>query len=381
METFTLNILITVSVRWWNANAYYAISLAETLKNLGQNVYVAGDPGYPPTLRAMEAGLQTIEIRFASFNLVVLLNDWYKLYKFVKEKKIKIIHANRSEDHLLTSFITKKLNIPLVRSLGDVRSPKDNFINRWLHFNATDYHISSSESNLTRYCSTWPEFKPRYSIIFGGVDKKDIYRIKDKSFLLKRFNLPAGSPIIGIIARLSPVKDHITFIMSASLVLENISNAIFLISGIEEEITRNELLIMAESLNLNSNIFILNKHEPVKELLSVLDVGVISSKGSEVIARVAMEYLATGVPVVATDINVLPEIIENGRNGFIVPAENPYEMSEAILKILQDDTLKEKISNQNIEDFNAKFDINVAANSILKIYEDLLKQRSAALSK
>jgi glycosyltransferase involved in cell wall biosynthesis len=369
---FGLNILITVSVRWWNANAYYAISLAEALSKLGHNVYVAGDPDYPPTLRAKKVGLETVKIRFASFNPFILLRDWYKLYSFVKEKNINLIHAHRSEDHLLNAFITKKLKIPLVRTLGDVRPPKDNKINKWLHFKATDYHISSSESNLTRYDSTWPAFKPNSSVIPGGIKSEDVFKIQEKQKLLQMFAIQPESKVVGIIARLSPVKDHATFIMAASLVLEKVPEAKFIISGIEVEITRNDLKTLSESVNLNNSIYFLDRHDPVNELLSVLDVGVISSKGSEVISRVAMEFLATGVPVVTTDINVLPEIIENNRNGYVVEAENPYEMSEAIIKILQNDSLKEKISKQNVEDFKSKFDINVVANSVLDIYQDLL---------
>jgi glycosyltransferase involved in cell wall biosynthesis len=372
LEKDKLKILITVSVRWWNANAYYAISLAEALSGLGHKIYIAGDPDYPPTLRAKKAGIETIEIRFASFNPFILFLNCYKLYKFVKDKNIEIINAHRSEDHLLTAFISKKLGIPLVRTLGDVRPPKDNVINRWLHFKATNYHISSSESNLVRYLSTWPEFRPNSSVIPGGIKGDEIYKIDEKSKLLKKLGLPTDSAVVGIIARLSPVKDHATFIMSASLVLENIPKTIFLISGIEVEITRDHLRILSESVNLNSNIHFFDKHEPVNELLSVLDVGVIASKGSEVISRIAMEFLATGVPVVATNINVLPEIIEHKRNGYIVEAENPYDMSEAIITILKNKSLKDKFSEQNINDFKNKFEINHVAESILKIYKKLI---------
>lgn len=368
-----MNILITVSVRWWNANAYHAISLAEALSKQGHHVFVAGDPDYPPTIRAKDAGLQTLEIRFASINPIILLRDWLKLYTFVKENKIEIIHAHRSEDHLLTAFITKKLKIPLVRTLGDVRPPKDNWINRWLHLKATNYHISSSDSNLIRYCSTWPSFKPDYTVIPGGIKKKEIYKIDQNQELLKKFKIPPGSKVVGIIARLSPVKDHATFIMAASLVLEQMPKVVFLISGIEVEITRKDLKTLSESVNLNSNILFLDRYEPVNELLSVLDVGVIASKGSEVISRIAMEYLATGVPVVTTDVNVLPEIIRHEKNGLVIQPENPYDMAEAIVKILKNDSLKDKISKQNIEDFKKKFEINVVANAVVDIYNGLLK--------
>jgi glycosyltransferase involved in cell wall biosynthesis len=241
-----------------------------------------------------------------------------------------------------------------------------------LHFQATDFHISSSESNLTRYISTWPGFQPKSEVLPGGINSAEIYKIEEKSKLLEKFGLPTNTTVVGIIARLSPVKDHATFIMSASLIYEDLPDAIFLISGLEVEIFRKELKSFAESLNLNSNVYFLDRHEPVNEILSVIDVGVIASKGSEVISRVAMEYLAMGIPVVTTDINVLPEIIENERNGYVVEAENPYQMSRAITKILQDDSLRVKFSEQNLIDFKNKFDINHVAKSILEIYNNLV---------
>ena len=371
-----MKILITVSVRWWNANAYYAISLAEALTKLGHQIYVAGDPDYPPIIMARKAGIETIAINFASFNPFILLLNWLKLYKFVKDKNIDIINAHRSEDHLLSALITKILNIPLVRTLGDVRSPKDNFINRWLHFRATDYHISSSESNITRYISTWPDFKPNISTIPGGINGNLLYQIEDKQHVLHKLEISENKNLVGIVARLSPVKDHETFIMAASLVYERVSNVLFLISGIEEEISKKDLKTLSESLNLDSNIYFLDRYEPIHELLSILDIGVISSKGSEVISRIAMEYMATGVPVVTTDVNVLPEIIKNNRNGYVVESENPYQMSEAIIKLLQNKSERKRISENNLSDFKDKFEIQVVAESILEIYKSLIAAKS-----
>ncbi len=85
-----------------------------------------------------------------------------------------------------------------------------------------------------------------------------------------------------------------------------------------------------------------------------------------------MEYLATGTPVVSTDINVLPEIIQNGRNGFIVPPEDPYAMAGAVLKILRDNNLQVNISKNNIDDFKSKFDIFRVAAKIAQIYQKLI---------
>jgi glycosyltransferase involved in cell wall biosynthesis len=374
LEKYRLNILITVSVRWWNANAYYAISTAKALSGLGHQVYVSGDPGYPPTVMAQKEGLNTFGFRFASFNPIILILDLFRLYRFIKGRKIEIINAHRSEDHLLTALLAKILNIPIVRTLGDVRAPKNNFINRWLHLRITDYHILSSESTFIRYISTWKNFNPDYSIFPGGVDGTQFYTRKKSPQLLKKININEGTYVVGMISRLSPIKGHNTFIMAASLILEQFPNVTFIISGKEVEISVKELEALADSLNLNHHMLFIDHYEPVNELQSIFDVGVIASTGSEVISRIAMEYLATGIPVVATQINVLPEIIQDGHNGFVIPAEDPYAMADAILKILKNPKLREQYSKNNILDFKSKFDIKKIAMSIATVYENLIKK-------
>jgi glycosyltransferase involved in cell wall biosynthesis len=370
-----LNILVTVSVRWWNANAYYAISIARALADLGHRVVVAGDPDYPPTLKAKEWNLETIEIRFSSFNPVIILTELFRLNRFIKNNQIDILFANRSEDHLFAGLIKKHCKIPLIRGLGDVRAPKNNRINRWLHFKQTDFHILSSYSIWIRYKSTWPDFNPDWTLIKGGIDRTKYYREPDTYGIRKKLGIPEHVQLVGIIGRLSPVKDHFTFIMAASLILEEFENTMFIISGNEEEISRQDLKNFAESLNLNSHLKIIDRHHPVRELLSILDAVVIPSKGSEVIARVAMECMATGTPVVATDINVLPEVIQDKHNGLIVPAEDPHELARAVIQLLNQPELRKRISENNLRDCRTEYDILVIGKKIEKIFKALIGQK------
>ena len=104
----------------------------------------------------------------------------------------------------------------------------------------------------------------------------------------------------------------------------------------------------------------------------MIDVGIISSNDSEAISRIGMEYLSLGKPVVATDVNVLPEIIENEVNGFITNTEDPHSMADAVIKLLTDDKLYQKISRENIESSKERFDYKKEAMKTLDIYAKLL---------
>ncbi|TFH01074.1 MAG: glycosyltransferase family 1 protein [Calditrichales bacterium] len=371
-----MNILITISVRWWNANAYYAVSVAEALMELGHNVYVAGDPDYPPTLEAMKSGLPTLPIRFSSLNPFIFVRDMVKLYRFLKNRQIEIINAHRPEDHLWTVLLSRILKIPLVRTVGDVRSPHNNFLNRWLHIKPKVFFIFSSDSSKIRYNSVWPAFNPDFSIIPGGVSSKLFHPAPKNPQLLKQFHIPEEHYVVGIVARLSPIKDHVTFITASALIVDKIKNVIFIISGSEEEVFVKDLKALANSLNVLDHFRFIDRFNPVGDLISIFDIGVIASKGSEVIARIAMEYIASGIPVVATDVNVLPEVIVHDRNGIIIGPDSAYEMAEAVVKLLGDVDLRSQISKNNQEDFAHKFDILMVAKSICSIYKDVTKKNN-----
>jgi len=64
-----------------------------------------------------------------------------------------------------------------------------------------------------------------------------------------------------------------------------------------------------------------------------VDIGVLSSIGSEAISRIVMEYMAMGKPVVSTAVGGLPELIVHGRTGMLVPPEDPSAMAEAIIAL------------------------------------------------
>jgi glycosyltransferase involved in cell wall biosynthesis len=360
-------------VRWWNACAYYAISLAQSQLKLGYQVYLAGDPDYLATQHAKEAGLQVFEISFATKNPFKWWLEKKKLTHFIRSKKIHLVNAHRPEDHLMSSLVTRDQRIPLIRTVGDVRPPKKNFLNKALHLRGTDYFIFSSQANLVRYISRWPQLERIAKVIYGGIDIDQFQPIDKNVILLNQLELKIDQIVIGLIGRLSEVKDHHTFIKSASLVLDYYPDVHFIISGIDAELSKAELAKYAANLNIENHITFLDYYQPITELISILDIAVIASKGSEAICRVAFEYMAMGKPIIATDVNVLPEIIVDARNGFIVASENAYEMAQAIMQLINNRSLRQKISGQNVMDCRRRFDLQVAAQETDEVYRFLLE--------
>jgi glycosyltransferase involved in cell wall biosynthesis len=370
----TLNILHTISVRWWNACAYYAVIIAKGQQHLNHYVQLYSDKDSPPYNHSIENNLNTKAFNFASLQPFNFIRNYFAIKSKIKKENIQIVNCHRPEDHLIMGIVCNHMRIPLVRTVGDIRPPAENFFNKWLHLKATDYFIFTSESNRTRFVSVWPEIMEKSRIIFGGLDL-DLFKPQEKSEkLLKQLNVDPKIKIVGYIGRLSNTKDIPTFVRAISLIKHALPEVQFLISGKEFSVSRDDIIKLANTLNLTDSLLFLDRHDPVQEVISLIDVGIISSNDSEAISRVGMEYLSLGKPVVATDVNVLPEIIENDVNGFITNTEDPHTMAEAVIKLLTDENLYKMISKNNIESSRKKFNYIKESEKTLAIYNSLIEK-------
>ena len=112
-----------------------------------------------------------------------------------------------------------------------------------------------------------------------------------------------------------------------------------------------------------------------KDLIGSIDIGVVASKGSEVICRIAVEYMAMAKPLVVTNINVLPEIVEDGENGLVVPASSPEAMAKALATLCSDEALRKQIAETARRYAIEKFSYPVFARATSQVYEALLQQK------
>jgi glycosyltransferase involved in cell wall biosynthesis len=371
-----LNILQLINVRWYNACAYYAVTLSYALKKGGHKVIVAGDPKSPPVLEAKKLGLKVYEDLYLSYT-----SPWMMVYNIkriadlVEKENIHIINAHRGEGHLIAAlykYVLKK-NIPLVRTRGDTRRPKNNILNRYLSNNLTDLIIVTAETLRGGYLNDLKIKQEKVSKITTGIDEKFFYPKPPDRSLRNRLGIGEGDLVVGIVGRLSPVKGHKYFIQAAELMIRKIPRVKFIIAGEDAQIKVSELKEIVKKSNLENNFRFVGKLDDIREIISIFDVGVVTSLGSETICRVALEYMAMGKPVVGTSVNAIPEVIQNGVNGFVVPPGNGEALAEAILKFLEDKEKRVDFGKAGRTLVEKEFSLEQFAKKTEKVYSRLLK--------
>jgi glycosyltransferase involved in cell wall biosynthesis len=207
------------------------------------------------------------------------------------------------------------------------------------------------------------------SIIYNGIDIDEYQKPIDKNKKKGEIGIKEDEFVIGNIANLYPVKGQIYLLRAAKKVLKEIPNTKFLIIGRGE--LENELKREAQNLGIVSYVKFLGFREDVKELYKIMDVFVLSSL-TEGLPLSLIEAMASKVPVVATDVGGIPEVIDDGVNGLLVPPADPQAMAKKIICLLKDPFQAEEIKKQCFEKMQ-KFEIQSMLNKYEQIYSKIIK--------
>jgi glycosyltransferase involved in cell wall biosynthesis len=370
-----LNILQLINVRWYNACAHYAVTLSLGLKKRGHRVIVAGDPESPPIRKAKELGLSTFDDLYLSYTSPwMMAYNVKRLVDLVKTEKIDVINAHRGEGHLIVALARKlmKRKVSLIRTRGDARSPRPGFFNNWLTNRQTDKIITTCQAIKKSYIENLKVPEDRIINVPVGIDHEYFSPRTKNNFWKEKLRIPDGSLVIGMVGRLSPVKGYKDFIRAAGYVLKRFPDVIFMICGGDAQISSKELKEMVKTMGREQSFRFVGKVKDVREIITLFDVAVVSSVGSETICRVPLEYMSSGKPVVGTKVNAIPEVIENGINGFLVDPGDVQEMSEAIIDLLEDDRKRVNFGEASRRIVTEKFTLDGFAQRTEEIYLSLL---------
>jgi glycosyltransferase involved in cell wall biosynthesis len=151
-----------------------------------------------------------------------------------------------------------------------------------------------------------------------------------------------------------------------------VPDAAFVIAG-EGELLPG-LRELANQLGIAKDVHFIGRCDDVAALLFASHVGVLSSK-AEGFANAILEYMAVGLPVVATDVGGVREAISKGQNGFIVPAGDDAQMAARIIEVLSDDTRAREMGARGKVLVGDKFSSEHHLRNTLELYDEVLSNR------
>jgi glycosyltransferase involved in cell wall biosynthesis len=191
----------------------------------------------------------------------------------------------------------------------------------------------------------------------------------NKDLLQRILNLKKCGPIIGVIGRMSPEKGHILFLRSFQQVLKEIPRANALLLGTGQLETK--LRKICKELGLEKHVIFGGFQQNVNEWYPYLDIVVIPSL-SEGLPNVALEAMLFEKPVVATKVGGVPEVVEDGLTGSLVPANDVGATTNAICALLKNPDLMMKYGKNGHGRVLTNFSPAFRAKKTIKLYNSIL---------
>jgi len=295
---------------------------------------------------------------------------FYWLNAFWKLKKIKpsIIHFQTIDYELFTIFLMKIQNIPYVlwAQGSDVyfQSKFKKFISKIVLKNA-DAVIALTEDMKNQLKNI---YNREILILPNGIDlSKFEYLPKDNFY--SKFGFEKDTKIILYVGTFRPIKG-LKYLIEAMKILGDKQKRLVIIGHGKE---KDDLESLVKNLGLENCVTFIGKtpNQEVFRYMASSDVFVLPSL-SEGFPIVILEAMASGLPIIATKVRGLPEILKDGQNGFLVEPRNPEQIAEKALLLLNDEELRKRISNNNLEEVK-KYDWKIVIDKLENVYFNIIK--------
>jgi len=208
----------------------------------------------------------------------------------------------------------------------------------------------------------------RIKLVPRSVDLERFKYLDPKDKRKEEFN-------VGIIGRITPLKGHLHFIKAMSQISRMVPRLKIWIVGdapVSKEAYKEEVQVLVRRLGLWHCTEFLGTQRDIPGILAHLDLVVLATTTHEAFGRVVVEAQAAGVPVVATKVGGVIDIIEDGKNGLLVPPADSKSMAEAILRIFEDTQLARTLAENAYRKIKEKYTIELMVKNTLDVYRDAL---------
>jgi glycosyltransferase involved in cell wall biosynthesis len=346
----------------------YLLSLSSALTRKGHKVIVASAGGNCED-QLQEMGVKHFNLGFrtkseADLRIYLKLPS---LCQLVSQENVDVIHAHTRVTQVMGSFLSAMAQKPLVTTCHGFFKP------RWFRKTFPCWGKAVIAISKPVYGHLNKDFEvpeSRIHLIFNGIDCDKFLAVNNEVKEAKRKQWKVHSKwVIGTIARLSDVKGIDILLKTMPLVIEQVPDVLLLIVGDGPE--KEKLQVLVENLNLRNHVHFESIVNQTSQMLPVFDIFVMPSR-QEGLGLSVMEAQACGIPVIASRVGGLIDLIEEGKTGYLVAPEHPKELAKKILYVLKEYDKAKQVGLEARDNICRKFSLEQMANATLKVYEQYL---------
>lgn len=353
----------------------------ELLKRIDQDRYdvkLAVLRNRGPLAEEIEAQFPNIpEFPLTSFYDANFIKQVGRLREFIKQEQIDILHAHDFYSDMLGVVAARSVGIKVIASQRNLQQ-SDRISHRiGQRFISAVAHRMLVNSNAIRQhlMINWKTPSDKIVLVRNGLrDFSELYcgqwQRPTHDELCWELGVDKNSKLVGCVANLRPVKGHQYLIDAAAQVIKEIPNAHFVLIG-EGEL-RNDIQSQAQQLGIADHVHLMGYRADAPKLQTAFDLSVLSSL-HEGLPNSVMEAMAARVPVVATAVGGVPELIIDGETGYLARPVDAQNLALNITTALLDERGSAAIAARGHYFVTNKFGMHRMVNEVENLYDELMR--------
>lgn len=307
-----------------------------------------------------------------------VISDINSAVKYVKDNKFDIIHSHGSKANIFAYAIKRACHVPVVTTMHSdykldylqslAKRMTIGFMNS-LVLRGLDYYIVVTSAFRKMLTDRGFENNRIYTILNGIDFNKPLKNYTRENFYVK-YNLPLNEDdiLVGIAARLTPVKGIGTLLEAARIVVRENPRIKFLIGGDGEDY--KSLKAQAAQFGLDNNVFFLGWLDDPYELMSIIDISVLTSI-SEGFPYSILEGARFSKATISSRVGGIPDLIESSVNGYLFEPLDYKTLSGHLLELASNDDKRKEFGDKIYKKANEDFSLNAMCRTQLEIYESI----------
>lgn len=291
----------------------------------------------------------------------------------IKSVKAQFLNTHSSLDSWIASvaarLFARKTFVLRTRHLS---TPIKKRLSSWLIYDQLPHKVITTGEAIRRAMINENGYKAEKILsIPTGIDLSLYNPGKSDKNLKAKLGIPDKNLVVGIIAVLRNWKGHQYFVEAADNILKKRPETSFLVVGAGNPKGAQRISNQIRNLGLGKQILMLGFREDIPELLSLMDVFVLSSYGHEGIPQAVLQAMAMEKPVVATDVGSVYEAVSNEITGYLVPARDSGSLAQKILILLENREKREEMGRAGRKHVQERFSLERMLDSLEELYKEL----------
>jgi glycosyltransferase involved in cell wall biosynthesis len=325
------------------------------------------EPAASILVRLREAGVRVIKLRRDSR---AALGAWRPLLKILRRERVDVVHGHLFGSNVWAVILGRAARVPVVVAhehmwaYGGSRIRP--LLDRDLIARFSDAFVAVSEEGRRRMIEVERIDPSRITLIPNGIAG---FPPGDGAAVRRELGIDATEPVLGSVGHLRPEKAFDVLVEATERLREKGPAPIVLIAG--EGTERGRLASLISARGLEGSVRLLGARSDVPDLLDALDIAVCCSDFEGGPLSV-MEYMEAGLPVVASDVGGLPELVANGESGVLVPPRDPGALAAALATLLGDPGARRRMGEEGRLLRRERWSLEAWVSRIEELYVELL---------